>query len=46
MSFIRTKISFVLLKSSILSIRGCRALKSTNTNENAIFYILAEGYID
>ena len=46
MSFIRTKISFVLLKSSILSIKGCRALKSTNTNENAIFCILAEGYID
>ena len=33
MSFIRTKISFALVKSSILCIRGCRALKSTNTIE-------------
>ena len=46
MSFIRTKISFALLKSSILCIRGCRTLKSTYTIENAISYILAEGQID
>ena len=46
MSFIRTKISFALLKSSILCIRGCRALKSRCTIENAISCILAEGQID
>ena len=46
MSFIRMEISFALLKSSILCIRGCRALKSTNTIENAISCLLAEGQID
>ena len=46
MSFIRTKIGFALLKSSFLCIRGCRALKSTNTIENANFCILAESQID
>ena len=46
MSFIRTKISFALLKTSILCIRRCRALKSTSTIENAISCILAEGQID
>ena len=45
-SFIRTKISFALLKSSILCIRGCRAPKSTYSIENAISCILAEGQID
>ena len=43
MSFIWMKIGFALLKSSILCIRGCRALKSTYTIENAISCILAEG---
>ena len=42
-SYIRTRVSFALLRSSILCLRGCRSLKTANTRtENSISAILVE----
>jgi len=42
-NYIRTKISFALLRSSILCIRGCRALKKSTFVENSISAVVEEG---
>ena len=43
-SFIRTKVSFALLRSSILCIRGCRSLKRTVIQtESSMSAIVEEG---
>ena len=42
-NFIRTKISFALLRSAILCLRGCKKLKNTYHIDNAISAIIEEG---
>lgn len=42
-SYIRTKISFALLRSCILCLRGCRALKSRDHVENSMSSVVEEG---
>ena len=42
-NYIRTKISFALLRSSILCIRGCRSLRKDHFIDNSISAIVEEG---
>ena len=42
-NFIRTKISFALLRSAILCLRGCKNLKNTSNIDNSICDIIEEG---
>ena len=42
-NYIRTKISFALLRSSILCIRGCRSLRKVQFIDNSISAIVEEG---
>ena len=42
-NYIRTKISFALLRSSILYIRGCRSLRKVQIIDNSISAIVEEG---
>ena len=45
MNYIRTKISFALLRSSILCLRGCRTIKRQWLVDNSISTIVEEGRI-
>ena len=42
-NYIRTKISFALLRSAILCIRGCRSLRKTQFIDNSISAVVEEG---
>ena len=42
-SYIRTKISFALLRSCVLCLRGCRALKPRVLSETSISAVVEEG---
>ena len=42
MNYIRTKVSFALIRSAVLCIRGCRALKKQNEIDNSIGAIVEE----
>ena len=42
-SYIRTKISFALLRSCVLCLRGCRALKPRVLSETSISVVVEEG---
>ena len=42
-NYIKTKISFALLRSSILCIRGCRSLRKAQFIDNSISAIVEEG---
>ena len=42
-NYIRTKISFALLRSAILCFRGCKKLKNTSNIDNSICAVIEEG---
>ena len=42
MNYIRTKVSFALIRNAVLCIRGCRALKKQNEIDNSIGAIVEE----
>ena len=46
MNFLRTELSFALLRSTILCLRGCRALKEHAPVDNSIDAIVIESRID
>ena len=42
-NYIRTKISFALLRSAILCIQGCRSLRKMQFIDNSISAVIEEG---
>ena len=42
-NFMRTKVTFALLRRAILCLRGCKNLKNTSNIDNSICAIIEEG---